>query len=95
MTSATLLISLLNSLVWFSIPLYCLYLYITKKLKGALVVSIGFFVDALLSMFAPILLGHQINPEFFRDSMMVLSFFNSLAFASFVVYGLHLLVKDK
>ena len=86
------LFSLLNFLIWFTIPAYCIYLYLTRRLKGALVIATGFVVQMAANLLLPVFTDSFIqNAQFF---MFTISLIGNIILAVFFIYGLHLLVKD-
>ena len=87
-----ILFSLLNFLIWLTIPAYCIYLYLTRRLKGALVIAAGFATQMAVSLLLPVFIGGTIqNAQFF---MFAISLFGNVILAVLFIYGLHLLVKD-
>ena len=81
--------STLNFLIWLTIPAYCVYLYLTRRLKGALVIATGFAVQMAVNLLLPVF-----TDSFNRDAGSLL-FVNPLAgnaiLSVFLIYGLHLL----
>jgi len=86
------LFSLFNFLIWLTIPAYCIYLYLTRRLKGALVIATGFVVQMAANLLLPVFTDGTIqNAQLF---MFTISLVSNITLAVFFIYGLHLLVKD-
>ena len=86
------LFPLFNFLIWLTIPAYCIYLYLTRRLKGAMIIATGFATQMAANLLVPVFNDGTIqNAQFF---MLTVSLLNSIILAVFFIHGLRLLVKD-
>jgi len=79
--------SMLNFLIWLAIPAYCIYLYLTKGLKGALMIATGFVVQVAVNLLVPVFTGSLIVSVWFTAIPLA----GNVILAVFLIYGLHLL----
>jgi|GEM_PF-2631980 hypothetical protein len=85
--------SMFNFLIWLTIPAYCIYLYLTKQLKGALIIATGFAVQMTVNLLFPVL-----TDSFIRDAqffLFTIPLVGKVILAVFFISGLHLLVEGR
>jgi hypothetical protein len=85
--------SMFNFLIWLTIPAYCIYLYLTKQLKGTLIIATGFAVQMTVNLLFPVL-----TDSFIRDAqffLFTIPLVGKVILAVFFIYGLHLLVEGR
>ncbi len=88
------LFALLNGLVSLVVPVYCLYIYISKRVRGALVIALGIILAFAISFLSPVVLSHILSPESFQLTAMSVYLTSNLIVAFSLIYGLSLIFRE-
>ena len=95
MLFATLqLFAFLNGIVFLVVPIYCLYVYLTRKIRGAIIIATGFILAFAIEFFTPPIISRFLSPESFQIAIMSISLIGNVVLAASLIYGLGMTFRE-
>ena len=95
MLFATLqLFAFLNGIVFLVVPVYCLYIYLTRKIRGAIIIAAGFILAFAIEIFTAPSISRFLIPEIFQIAIVSVSLVCNVVLTALLIYGLDITFKE-
>ena len=88
------LFAFLNGIVFLVVPVYCLYIYLTRKIRGAIMIAAGFLLAFAIESFTPPIISRFMSLKIFQIAIMSVSLVCNVVLTALLIYVLDITFKE-